>query len=75
MANNNALLKYLDGKKTYLGVALYFLVQGLRALNPVVLKPLTGFEVPESLLKVIEDVGIGFGAWGGTAGFVKAHKK
>ena len=74
MAKDNAILKYLDGKKMYLGVALYFIAQGLKALNPVVLKPLAGFELPESVLKVIEDLGIALGGWGSIDKYRKEHR-
>ncbi len=74
MAKNNEILKWLDGKKMYLGTGLYFLAQGLRALNPVVLKPLLNLEVPESVIKVVEDIGIGLGAWGATHKIVKLQK-
>ena len=74
MAKDNAVLKYLDGKKMYLGIALYFIAQGLKALNPVVLRPLTNFEVPDSLLKVVEDMAIALGGWGSIDKFRKEHK-
>ena len=74
MANNNEVLKWLDGKKMYLGTALYFLAQSLKALNPVVLKPLINFEIPESVLTVLEDIGMALGTWGATHKVIKANK-
>ena len=74
MAKDNAILKYLNGKKMYIGTALFFLAQGLRALNPVILKPLAGFEIPDSALKVLEYIVIGLGSWGATHKLIKESK-
>lgn len=74
MAKDNNILSWFNGKKMYLGTALFFLAQAVRALNPIVIAPLTGFVVPEPIVKVVEEIGIGLGVIGATHKVVKEHQ-
>ena len=75
MAKDNNMLKWLDGKKMYIGTFLYFVAQGLKALNPTVLKPLISFEIPNEVLTILEDVGITLGVWGAGHKTIKETQK